>query len=120
MAEPTLAYEAQSTTSGISGRAICTARNHHWVSDDTGSGGAVGAGELFCASLAACAVNLVGRVAAAEDKTFGWMEVKVGAYRDMEKPLGDISLYDAVRIDFEMWDVSDAAAEFLVKAWKQR
>ena len=120
MAELTLAYEAQSTTSGIPGRAFCSARNQHWISDDTGSGGAVGAGELFCASLSACAVNLVGRVAGSDGKAFQWMEVKVGAYRNMDKPLGEISLYDAVRIDFEMWGVSDDDAEYLVKAWKQR
>lgn len=120
LAELTLAYEAQSTSSGIPGRAICSARNHHWVSDDTGSGGAVGAGELFCSSLAACAVNLVGRVAGAEKKTFGWMEVKVGAYRDMDKPLGEISLYDSVKVEFEVWGVTEEDAEYLVKAWKQR
>jgi len=120
VAEPTLAYEAQSTSSGIPGRAICSARNQHWVSDDTGSGGAVGAGELFCASLAACAVNLIGRVAGAEGKTYEWMAVKAGAYRDMKKPPGERALYDAVRIDIEMWGVSKDDAEYLVKAWKQR
>ena len=120
LAELTLAYEAQSSSTGIPGRSICSARNQHWVSDDTGSGGAVGAGELFCASLAACAVNLVGRVARTESKTVGWMDVKVGAYRDMSQPAGERTLYDAVRIEFEMWGVSDDDAKYLVKVWKQR
>lgn len=120
MGELTLAYEASCTSTGLAGRAICSARNQHWVSDDTGSGGAVGAGELFCSSLAACAVNLVGRVARSEDKKIGAMEVKVGAFRDMEKPLGELTLYDAVHVDFEMWGLPAEDAQYLVKAWKQR
>ena len=120
MAELTLAYEAQCTSIGIPGRAICSARNQHWVADDTGTGGAVGAGELFCSSLAACAVNLVGRLARQDGRTLGAMQVQVGAYRDTTKPAGEITLYDAVRIDFEMWGVGKDDAEYLVKAWKQR
>ena len=58
MGELKLAYEARSYSSGIVGRSICNARNHHWVAENTG-GGAVGAGELFCASIAACAVNVM-------------------------------------------------------------
>lgn len=120
MAELTLAYQAQCSSTGIPGRSICSARNQHWVADDTGGGGAVGAGELFCSSLSACAVNLVGRIANEESRTLGWMEVNVGAYRDMEKAPGEITLYDAIRIDFEIWGASDDDAQFLVKTWKQR
>ena len=48
------------------------------------------------------------------------MEVNVAMYRDMEKPAGEVSLYDRVRVDFEMWGVSDDDARHLVKTWKQR
>jgi len=48
------------------------------------------------------------------------MEVNVSAYRDANKPVGEVSLYDAVRIQFQMWGVSDDDARFLVKTWKQR
>ena len=36
MAELTLAYKARSYSTGTLGRAICNARTHHFVSDDTG------------------------------------------------------------------------------------
>jgi len=114
-----LAYEARSYSTGIAGRSICNARNHHWVAENTG-GEAVGAGELFCASIAACAVNMVETIAKNEGQSLGGMEVNVAAYRDASKPAGDVSLYDAVRIDFDMWGVSDDAARLLVKTWKQR
>ena len=119
MAELTLAYQARCYSAGIAGRSICNARNHHWVAENTG-GDAVGAGELFCASIAACAVNMVETIASKEKRALGGMEVSVAAYRDFDKPAGALSLYDAVRIKFEMWGVSDDDARYLVKTWKMR
>jgi uncharacterized OsmC-like protein len=119
MSELTLAYQARCYSAGIVGRSICNARNHHWVAENTG-GDAVGAGELFCASIAACAVNMVETIASKEQRALGGMEVSVAAYRDFDKPAGDVSLYDAVRVKFQMWGVSDDDARYLVKTWKQR
>ena len=119
MAELALAYQARTYSTGIVGRSICNARNHHWVSESPG-GEAPGAGELFCASMAACAVNMVETIASTEKRALRGMEVNVAVYRDKDKPAGEVSLYDAVRVQFEMWGVSDEDAKFLVKAWKQR
>lgn len=120
MAGLDLVYQARSYSTGIVGRSICNARNQHWVAENTG-GEAVGAGELFCASIAACAVNMVSTIADKEDRALDGMEVNVALYRDMEKkPAGEVSLYDAARIEFRMWGVSDDDAKFLVKTWKQR
>jgi uncharacterized OsmC-like protein len=105
MAGMTLAYEARSYSMGIAGRSICNARNHHWVAENTG-GEAVGAGELFCASIAACAVNMAETIAKNETRPLAGMEVQVGAYRDFDNPAGDVLLCDAVRIEFELWGVS--------------
>ena len=119
MAELALTYQARSYSTGIVGRSICNARNHHWVSESPG-GEAVGAGELFCASMAACAVNMVEVIADTEQRALDGMEVDVAVYRDQDKPAADISIYDAVRVRFQMWGVSDDDARFLVKTWKQR
>ena len=119
MGELALAYQARSYSVGIVGRSICNARDHHWVAENTG-GEAVGAGELFCASIAACAVNMVQTIASTEQRALDSMEVNVAAYRDVDKPARDVSLYDAVRIQFQMWGVSDDDARYLVKTWKQR
>ena len=119
MGELALAYEARSYSTGIVGRSICNARNQHWVAENTG-GEAIGAGELFCASIAACATNMVGTIASTEQRGLESIEVKVALYRDFDKPKGEVTLYDAARIQFEMWGVSDDDARFLVKTWKQR
>jgi len=119
MAELTLAYQARCYSAGIVGRSICNARNHHWVAENTG-GDAVGAGEMFCASIAACAVNMVETIASTEKRALARMDVNVAAYRDFDKPAADLSLYDAVKVRFEMWGVSDDDARYLVKTWKQR
>ena len=119
MAELALAYEANCYSIGVAGRSVCNARNHHWVAENTG-GDAVGAGEMFCVSIAACAVNMVETIASTEQRGLDGMDVNVAAYRDFDKPAGDVSLYDEVRIQFRMWGVSDDDARFLVKTWKQR
>ncbi len=120
MGELGLAYEARSYSVGIPGRSVCNARNHHWVAENSG-GEAVGAGELFCSSIAACAVNMVETIAKNESRPLDGMQVNVALYRDFDKPAAtEVSLYDAVRIDFEMWGVSQDDAKFLVKTWKMR
>ncbi len=119
MSELALAYEASCYSIGIPGRSVCNARDHHWVAENTG-GEAVGAGEMFCASIAACAVNMVETIASKENRALDAMDVNVAMYRDFEKEQGEVSLYDDVRIRFEMWGVSEDDARFLVKTWKSR
>jgi uncharacterized OsmC-like protein len=119
MGELTLAYKTRSYSSGTGGRALCNARTHHWVADDAG-GEALGAGELFFSGISACAVNMVERLANADQTPLEWMDVSVEAYRDPDKPQSDLTLYDAIRIHFEMWGVADEHAEGLVETWKRR
>jgi uncharacterized OsmC-like protein len=119
MGELTLAYKTRSYSSGTRGRALCNARTHHWVADDAG-GEALGAGELFFSGISACAVNMVERLAHADQMPLEWMDVSVEAYRDPDKPPSDLTLYDAIRVHFEMWGVADEHAEGLVESWKRR
>ena len=117
--ELALAYKIRSYSTGTRGRAICNARNHHFVADDAG-GEEIGAGELFLGGIAACAVNMVERIANAEQMPLQWMDVNVEAYRDPNKPPGQLTVYDAIRVHFEMWGVSKNHARQLVDIWQQR
>ncbi len=119
MVELTLAYKARSYSTGTLGRAICNARTHHWVSDGTG-GDAVLSGELFLSGIAACAVNMVERIAHDDQVNLEWMDVSVESWRDPDKVPGELSLYDAIRVNFEMWGVDDDQAHQLVETWKRR
>ena len=91
MGNLTLAYRARSYSTGTLGRALCNARTHHFVADDAG-GEAIGAGELFFSGISACAVNMVERLANAGQIPLQWMDVHVEAYRDAEKPPGDLTV----------------------------
>jgi len=119
MAALSLAYKVRSYSTGTLGRAICNARTHHFVADGSG-GEEVGAGELFLSGIAACAVNMVERIAHDDQITLEWMDVSVESYRDPDKVPGDLSLYDAIRVNFEMWGVDDDQAHELVETWKRR
>jgi uncharacterized OsmC-like protein len=119
MAELTLAYKVRSYSTGTRGRAICNARMHHFVADDAG-GEEVGAGELFLSGISACAVNMVERIASADKIPLQWMDVSVEAYREPNKPQGKLSIFDAIRVHFEMWGVTRDNANKLVDIWKQR
>jgi uncharacterized OsmC-like protein len=119
MANLTLAYKVRTYSTGTLGRAICNARTHHFVADDAG-GEEVGAGELFFSGISACAVNMVERLASTGNIDLDWMDVGIEAFRDADKPAGDITLYDAIKINFEMWGVDDDQAHELVETWKKR
>jgi len=115
----TLAYKVHSYSTGTHGRAICNARTHHFVSDDVG-GDAVGAAELFLSGVSACAVNMVERIAKQDRIPLQWMDVSVEAYRDPDQSPGELTLFDAIRVHFEMWGIQPEQAEGLVETWKRR
>ena len=119
MSDLSLAYNVRSYSTGTPGRAICNARSHHWVADGSG-GEMVSAGELFLSGIAACAVNMVEDIARQDQIALEWMDVSVESYRDPDKVHGDLSLYDAIRVNFEMWGVDDDQAHELVEIWKRR
>ncbi len=115
-----LAYKVRGYSAGTRGRAICNARNHHWVADDSG-GDEIGAGELFLGGISACAVNMIERLAAEGEIALDWMDVSVEAYRAAEAdPDADRTLYEDIRIHFQMWGVDTADGESLVDTWKRR
>ena len=119
MANLTLGYKVRSYSTGTLGRAICNARTHHWVADNSG-GDMVGAGELFLSGISACAVNMVEGIADKDSIALEWMDVGVESYRDSDIDHGDLSLYDAIKIKFEMWGIDDEDAHNLVETWKKR
>ena len=119
MAELALAYQVRSYSTGTLGRALVNARTHHWVADNSG-GEMVGAGELFLSGIAACAVNMVEGIAHNDKIALDWMDVSVSSYRDADADHGDLSLYDGIRVNFEMWGVDDDEAHRLVDTWKRR
>ena len=75
----------------------------------------MGAGELFLSGITACAVNMVEGIADAENILLDWMDVSAESYRDPDKTPGEITVYDDVRIHFQMWGVADDQGQYLVE-----
>lgn len=119
MAELTLSYRTRTYSTATHGRAIVNARTHHVVADDSG-GEAITAGELFTGGIGACGVNLIQRVAKAEDIPADRVEATVSAYRDPARVQAQVTLFDRVVVHFEFWEIQEAQAAHLVDMWKRR
>ena len=65
-------------------------------------------------------MNMVERLANPASIDLDWMDVGVESYRDSDADHGDLTLYDAIRIKFEMWGVEEEDAQNLVETWKKR
>ncbi|MEN8218943.1 MAG: OsmC family protein [Pseudomonadota bacterium] len=113
-------FHARTYSSGIPGRAICNSRHHHFIAEDVGYD-EVTAGEYFMTGLTACAVNLLERVAKEINLPLKHLEVQAeGTYlRDHQKE-GDVTLFQTVRMKFELTGVSDDEANELVATYKRR
>ncbi len=118
--------KVRSYSSGTQGRALCQARNHHFVVDDYGYNGGpgdeIGAGEAFLSGITACAVNMLERLARDSQMPLKWTDVTVEATRDSQAaPIHEnISVYDAVHMHFELTGLDDDQAQELVNLYKQR
>ena len=80
----------------------------------------MGSGELFLGGIGACAVNMIERIAKTENMPLGWIEVTVDAYRDRDKPQGELSLFDQINIHLQVWGLSEEQGRYLVDLWKRR
>ena len=118
-------YHAAARSTGTFGRVMANARDHHFVVDgpvwNGCPGEAVTPGELFMASVASCAVELIHVIARDRDLGLEHVEVAIHGTLDRSHPVRpDLSLFNSVRIDVEVEGVSDQEAAGLVEAFKGR
>ncbi len=115
--------EVRCYSSGTLGRAICNARSHHIIADGP-NGDELQAAELFFGGVVACAVNLIERVAQAEEIPLDWVDVNIASYRNQETvgtaDPGNVSLHDDVKVHFKLWGITEEQGLYLVDIWKRR
>jgi uncharacterized OsmC-like protein len=104
---------------------LASARNHHFVVDGPVKNGCPGEAltpaELFLAGVASCGVELVGVLAKSEGIPLSRIRVDIQGTMDSSRPpRSDVSVFNAVRINFRMKGVSEQQAELLVKKFKGR
>ena len=117
------AIRAQSTTTH--GRVMCSVRNHHFIVDGPVQNGAPGEAvtpaELFLTGIAACGVELVQSFAKAEGMPLRAIDVNVAGMMDRAKPVRqDVSVFNAVHIQFALAGVTAAQGAALIDRFKAR
>jgi uncharacterized OsmC-like protein len=118
-------YEARAASTDIFGRVLCSTRNHHFVVDGPEQNGCPGEeitpAELFLSAVASCGVELVQVLAKSAGIPLRGVAVNIQGLIDRSKPVRpDLSLFNSVRLRFEMNGVTDEGARQLVEAFKGR
>ncbi|MFV0295852.1 MAG: OsmC family protein [Hyphomicrobiaceae bacterium] len=118
-------YHAQARSTEALGRVLCSARHHHFIIDGPQQAGfpgeALGPGEAFLAGVAACGVELVQALARDDGMALKGIKVDISGMMDRSKPVRpDVTLFNAVALDFELDGVTESQAESLVERFRGR
>jgi len=118
-------YAAQAASMDTFGRVLCSVRNHHYVIDGPEQNGCPGEevtpAELFLSAVASCGVELVQVIAKADGIPLQGIVVDIDGRMDRSKPVRpDVSLFNSVKLQFQMKGVTDSDAKQLVEKFKGR
>ena len=118
-------YEVRAQSTDTFGRVLCNARQHHFVVDGPVQNGCPGEEvtppELFLSSVASCGVELVHVIAKEQGIPLARVRVRIGAMMDRAKQSRtDVTLFNTVRVEFELSGADGAQAAALVEGFKRR
>lgn len=118
-------YEVRAASTDTFGRVLCSARSHHFIIDGPQQNGCPGEevtpAEIFLAGVAACGVELIQVLAKSSNVPLTGIGVKIQGAMDRSKPVRpDVSLFNSVRLHFQMQGVTDQQAKQLVETFKGR
>jgi len=106
----------RSRSSGVVGRAISNARNHHFVLDSSTAPEAVSNSEAFLAGISSCGVTLIEGHARDTGVPLRRMEVTIEGVRTAAEP----NRFQQIAMRFELHGVDQAVAERLVETYRAR
>jgi uncharacterized OsmC-like protein len=118
-------YAVQARSTETFGRVLCAARNHHFVVDGPVQNGcpgeALNPGEMFLAGVAACGVELVQVIAKEQQLAPTRISVQIEGSMDRSRPVRqDVTVFNAVQLDFELSGVTQSQAADLIERFKGR
>jgi uncharacterized OsmC-like protein len=118
-------YTAQAASTDTFGRVLCSVRNHHYVVDGPEQNGCPGEevtpAEFFLSAVASCGVELVQVIAKSEGISLHGIAVAISASMDRSRPVRpDVSLFNSVKLQFQIRGVADREAQHLVEKFKAR
>ena len=114
MSEPYLVTTVRSSSSGLVGRSLNSARNQHFVIDGPAIGEALGSSEAFLAGVSSCGVTLVEGAARDMGVPLQRMEVTIEGVRERANPTS----FARIALHFTLVGPSQEQAEAVVQKYK--
>jgi uncharacterized OsmC-like protein len=124
-APETRVYRTRAQSTDTFGRVLVSARDQHLIADGPVQNGcpgeAIGPGELFLSGVASCGVELIQVLARQQDVPLRSISATIEAMQDRNAPVRpDVSLFNTVRVHFQLGGVTDAQGKDLVDRFKSR
>jgi uncharacterized OsmC-like protein len=121
----TRAYAVSARSTETFGRVLWSCREQHFVADGPVHNGAPGEAatpaELFLAGIATCGVELVAAIAREEEVPLEHVRVEISGEIDPdERVREDVTVFNRVRLVFELAGVTAEQAVPLVDRFKKR
>ena len=126
MSQPTVReYEVQARSTDTFGRVLCNARDHHFIVDGPVQNGCPGEEitppEAFLAGVASCGVELVHVIAREQNVPLQRVHARLHATLDRSNQARtDVTVFNSVRLDFDIAGCDAAQAAALVEGFKRR
>jgi len=118
-------YDVQARSTDTFGRVLASCRDHHFIVDGPVQNGcpgeAVTPAELFLAAVASCGVELVQVIARETGTPLERASVAVSGTVDRsQQPRPDVTVFNSVRLRFELAGPTDPQGTALVAEFKRR
>jgi uncharacterized OsmC-like protein len=118
-------YRVDARSTDVFGRVLCSAREHHFIVDGPVQNGCPGEEltppELFLSAVAACGVELVHVIARDQSAKVGKVTLAVHGTVDRgNQKRTDVTVFNAVRLEFVIEGADGATAAQLVEGFKRR
>lgn len=118
-------YEVEARSTDVFGRVLCGSRNHHFVADGPVQNGcpgeAITPAEFFLSGVAACGIELLQVIARERGVPLESARVEITGEMDRSRPVRpDLSVFNSVRLRFDLKGVAREQGEELVAAFKGR
>ena len=118
-------YAVAAKSTDTHGRVQCAVRSHHFIVDGPVQNGAPGEevtpAEMFLTGVASCGVELVQSFAKAENLPLKSIRVGIEGMMDRGNPVRqDVTVFNSVRIQFDLAGVTPDQGRTLIDRFKGR
>lgn len=116
MPDETVTTTVRSASIGQPGRALNSARTHHFILDSSTKPEALSNTESFLAGVSSCGVTLIENYASANKIPLAGLTATITGIQDRADP----TKFRQMEVRFEMRGVGRADADKLVEVWRAR